>query len=152
MYAGRFLVRRFSNAGERNPGDAISWDTHRWVRFRSLMPLLEELNAGLLAGYRCPSSVGVREYGELIRSKQAEYEWTGRQGLRAFEVTDLAMRLAGEWTRAGAPPSEPVDPAKLPSPDLSLLPPRAEVEYDDGRPFALGLPRPRPAIRIVREF
>lgn len=61
MHAGRFLGRRFSG-GESNPSDELSWDSHRWVRFRSLMPLIENLNANLVKGYRWPSSVGITSY------------------------------------------------------------------------------------------
>jgi hypothetical protein len=51
------------------------------------------------------------------------------------------------------PPAAPIDPADLPSPDLSVLPLREETEFDgDHHPFALGLPDPRPAMRIVRDF
>ncbi len=83
LHAGRFLVRRFSGGGERNPGDQLSWDTHRWVRFRSLLPLVEDLNASLLKGYRWPSPAGTESYGEVVGGTQVDYAWNDEQRSRA---------------------------------------------------------------------
>jgi hypothetical protein len=153
LYAGRFLVRRFSGGAERNPGDQLSWDTHRWVRFRSFMPLVEDMNASLVKAYRWRSPVGTESYAELIDDAPADYAWAGDQRGRVSKLTGDAMELAAAWTNPDVPPAAPIDPADLPSPDLSVLPLREETEFDgDHHPFALGLPDPRPAMRIVRDF
>lgn len=153
MHAGRFLVRRFSGESERNPGDQLSWDTHRWVRFRSLMPLVEDLNASLLKGYRWPSPVGTESYGEVIGGPQVDYSWNDEQRGRVLDLSERAMELATMWINPDPPPSSPVDPHDLPKPDLSLFPLPEEITYDAERhPFVLGLPTPRPVVRIVRDF
>lgn len=117
------------------------------------MPLVEDMNAGLLKGYRWPSRVGTESYEAVIDGTQVEYAWNDEQRKRVLDLTGSAMDLAATWTHPDPPPPPPVDPQLLEKPDLFLFPLREEIEYDaEQHPFALGLPDPRPVIRIVRDF
>ena len=47
-FPGEFLVKRFSEEVSKNDGDELSWTNHRWVRLRSVMPLIEtDFQAGV---------------------------------------------------------------------------------------------------------
>jgi hypothetical protein len=52
--AGEFLVNRFSGPVSTNPGDDLSWDNHRWLRYRSVMPLLENMVIRMAKVYDWP--------------------------------------------------------------------------------------------------
>jgi Patatin-like phospholipase len=149
--AGAFLVNRFAHTPSRNgPGDHLSWENHRWLRYRSLMPLVETLLTGLVTGYDwVPSPDGQRTYRTLIGAPVREtpsYHWLAHdQQPRAARLTDQLLVLGRAW--GGLP--EPV-PSILPAVDLSLTPIRDP--WDPHRPFEANAPRPRPVLRILRDF
>src|SRR5206468_3642670 len=69
-YAGEFLVKRFAETDpeKRTRGDEISWETHRWQRFRSVMPVIETLNAGLAWGWYWQPFPAKRSIDEMIEA------------------------------------------------------------------------------------
>lgn len=75
--AGAKLRDRFTG---RDPGSALDWDNHRWVRYRSTMTLLERYLDGLRRVYSMPAVDGGSSYAELVRRREGEapecYPWT----------------------------------------------------------------------------
>jgi hypothetical protein len=155
-HAGRFLVRRFSGAASRNEGDELSWENHRWLRLRSLMPLLDNMHADLVRGWDWSPHPAESTYPELVEGSPAAHPWfDDGQKVRAREITERLIDLGREWTGIEAPPAPPggpISPDDLPTPDLSPFPLPAEEEFDPARPFTCGAPRPRPTVRIMRDF
>jgi predicted acylesterase/phospholipase RssA len=148
--AGKFLANRFSTEPSSNPGDKLSWENHRWLRYRSVMPLIEDFLYKLTRGYDWPPEPAPnRPYGELVRTGRdgaPSYPWRSEaQERRAVEVTNRVLDLARAWAKL----SDPLPPEIAPV-DLSTIPIRDAYEAD--RPFAAGAPRPRPALRIQRDF
>jgi predicted acylesterase/phospholipase RssA len=148
--AGEFLAKRFATQPSSNPGDRLSWENHRWLRYRSVMPLVEDLLVRFAKGYDWPPQPAPnRTYAELIRTGRDQapsYDWrTVEQEQRADDLTGRLIEL----TRAWAELSDPV-PAEFGPVDLSVTPKRDTFRRD--RPFAAGAPRPRPALRILRDF
>jgi predicted acylesterase/phospholipase RssA len=147
--AGEYLVNRFSGAASTNPKDDLSWENHRWVRYRSLMPLLEDLLIDLTVGYDwSPDPTLTKTFAELIGEPPDDapsYHWdTQAQQRRAIFLTDQLLELARSWGNLPNPV-----PSSLPEVDLSI---RIEGSWDHDRPFAAGAPRPRPTVRIVKDF
>jgi predicted acylesterase/phospholipase RssA len=146
-FAGELLVNRFSGLTSTNPDDKLSWQNHRWVRYRALMPLVESLLIGVPTGYDWPAPSG-KPLGDLIREPLAEpksYKWRSEaQQHRAEFLTDQLLDLTRRWGNL----PDPV-PAKVPDVDLSFV---SEDTWEQDRPFLLRAPRPRPSIRIVRDF
>ncbi len=148
--AGEFLVNRFAHNPSLNPGDTMGWENHRWLRYRSLMPLVEGLTTSIVRGYDwVPEPDLARPYSTLLQSPvdaAPSYRWcSAAQRERASALTEALNPLARDW--GGLPELVPgvVGPV-----DLSLL--SAEARFDPGHPFSCGAPRPRPAMRIVRDF
>ena len=114
--AGRALVERFAETPGTKPG--LSWDNHRWVRYRSALAALAELLEQLAAAWR-EDPEGERSYHELVeRAEDAGpngYRFTSeaqRQLALALtellaEAGELAERGPGSVAR-GAPRPEPV--------------------------------------------
>jgi Patatin-like phospholipase len=119
--AGQLLQRRYS--GPPEPGIDISWDNHRWVRYRTIMGVLEGLLQGLNRAFtRVPKSG--QTYRELVErgpnAPPGSYRWESPQAAdAALRGTDLALALPGEWEslnmsfEKGAP---------APTPDLRVTP------------------------------
>ncbi|MGH2712012.1 MAG: SuhR protein [Actinomycetota bacterium] len=150
--AGRFLVNRFSGAESTNPNDKLNWKGHRWLRYRSLMPLIEEMMAQYVKGYNWPpypDSAG--SYRDLVLNgpgSSSQYQWwNDKQSAVAQKVTKELIKLTGKWMARPTPPDP--TPPKLPPPDLDI-PPDGDV-WNRSRPLAAGAPKPRPALRIVRD-
>jgi hypothetical protein len=146
--AGEFLVNRFAHDPSTNPDDQLSWSNHRWLRFRSVMPLVEQLLLDILRGYEWPPEpTSQRTYAALVGALDApSYGWDPQaQRDRAVELTGLMLELVRNWGRLGDPIA-----TTLPKVDLTLAPPKDEWVED--RPFAAGAPRPRPVLRIMRDF
>jgi hypothetical protein len=149
--AGEFLVNRFAHDPSTNPGDELSWSNHRWLRYRSVMPLVEQLLLGIIRGYEWPPEPSdQRAYSTLVGGPLKDtpsYHWDlAAQRDRAVELTDRLLELVRDWGDL----TEPLD-TSLPPVDLTLTQGSVE-EWDKTRPFSLGAPRPRPVLRIVRDF
>lgn len=118
--AGRLLAQRFQHPTAE---EELTWDNHRWVRYRSTMALLEELLAELQGALEAPEA-GDRSFVELITRGKADpptsYRWK-RNAQRDFalrrteELLELARRWAAEdQTFAEGSPS--------PDPELRITP------------------------------
>ena len=126
--AGAMLAERF---GDTPPeGVDLTWDNHRWVRYRSTMAALENLLEAFRKGYTRVEE-GQRSYGELLTRAPDELpsgyrlktrREGGEPGVKqqeyAQEITKLLIELADEINQS-------------------------EVDLQKGSP------RPRPAMRIV---
>jgi len=158
--AGKLLARRFAVVDPTNP-EPLSWENHRWVRFRSVMPLVEDLMSKLARGYAWPPAPGPTKYPDLIAEPHTYAEWrkgSGQLG-RVEELMPEVLQLATGWTRPKDPP--PTDPegfvpieailAQDPI-DLKPYPAAPDEKFDPDKPFLCEQPRPRPTIRIVRDF
>lgn len=119
------LVERFTAAGNEK---VLSWDNHRWVRYRSTMALIEQLLDAMSLAVENPMA-GDRSYIELIRRKRADfpksYQWHDLdQKAFADEATGELLELARKWrdrrsknaaaSFAGTPPK--------PQPELRVRP------------------------------
>lgn len=117
--AAEMLVKRFAEVA--NP-PALSWDNHRWIRYRSTMTLIEDLLRFFIRAYKNPMH-GDRTYAELITRSEDElpksYPWKN-QNQRSFAASQ-SNRLV----------------------DL------AELWVKEAESFAVGTPRPRPIFRIM---
>ena len=118
--AGRALVERFAETPGTAPG--LSWDNHRWVRYRStLAALAEQLERLAQAWQETPD--GERSYRELVD--------------RGGDVGPAGYRFASEEQRALA---------------LTLTELLAEAgsrSADAEAPLDRGSPRPEAVARIV---
>ncbi len=100
--AGLELVGRFAL---NNPPCELSWDNHRWVRYRSSMALIEEMLRKFDRAFRHPMP-GDRTYGELIQRDRkdlpASYFWVRKtqQEFATLATTNLS-NLAEGWLRSG---------------------------------------------------
>ncbi len=105
-HAGALLTERFSDSP---PADIeLTWDNHRWVRYRSTMAALEQLLQNFYEGYT-HTEKGQRSYEELLTRDPDEpplsYRWKTRskkgqpikaQQAYAEEITRLLLELADE--------------------------------------------------------
>ncbi|HEV2755874.1 MAG TPA: hypothetical protein VG318_08880 [Actinomycetota bacterium] len=144
--AGATLVAKFSTQQPADPKDKLSWDNHRWIRYRSTMSTLETFVEGWLRGYRCDPAPSGRTFAQLI-DDPVSYKWSGAQKARGAELTEALAALAKEWLDA---------PEDGPLPDAGCVRPPAVEEpkdpYDPRRPFRKGAPRPRTRLRITPDF
>ncbi len=120
-WAGRRLTERF--ASPSSDPSQLSWDNHRWVRYRSFMSLFERMLSNLRAGY-LGTQPGDRSYAELIGRSDAEppssYRWSGAdQRAFAAEATEAVVELAAEWESQDERFSEG---AARPEPELRVVP------------------------------
>jgi hypothetical protein len=118
--AGRALVERFAETPGTDPG--LSWDNHRWVRYRSTLAALAEQLERLARTWR-ETPEGERSYRELVERNSE----VGPSGYRFASDGQRALALAlTELLAEAGDRSE-----------------GAETPVDDGSP------RPRPVARIV---
>lgn len=97
-HAGLRLVERF---GPQTDGVKLSWENHRWVRFRSTMGLLQGMLEAICAVYRDPLP-GDRSYAELVSRPLGErprsYPWrTPAQQQFAEQACEELCRTVGAW-------------------------------------------------------
>jgi predicted acylesterase/phospholipase RssA len=118
--AGRALVERFAET----PGTAagLSWDNHRWVRYRSALTAIAAQLEQFERAWRSHSD-GERSYAELV-DRPADVGPAGYR-LASAEQRALVLALTELLVAAGA---------------------RSELGPGD---VALGSPRPEPVARIV---
>jgi predicted acylesterase/phospholipase RssA len=156
MYAGEFLVNRFSREGSQNERDELSWENHRWIRFRSVLPLIEELMAEVVRGYDWTPWPSAEVYDELIASPASYAAWKDSvQRDRVQQVLAALLTMARDWSEQSKPTQPargPIDIETLDNPKLDMTPPEGQEPYSTRTPFLWGAPRPRPTIRIVRDF
>ena len=112
------------------PADQIelSWDNHRWVRYRSMMGLLEEMLREIQSTMNNPMS-GDRSYEELILREigtaPKSYKWENNsQRTFAEKGTGELMALIAKWEelRAKDPSSTFTTDTPRPQPELRVKP------------------------------
>lgn len=119
--AARELARRFDpvSVPERMP---LTWDNHRWVRFRSSMQLLEDLLHQVREQYRAPDPGG-RTYEDLARrgtrERPGSYRWPNKETRLA--ATEALEQLT-ELDLLRAPERVFADEAPRPTPELRIRP------------------------------
>ena len=121
--AGRALVERFAETPGTAPG--LSWDNHRWVRYRSTLAALTELLEPLAAAWR-EDPAGLRSYRELLERTETEgpngYRFDSEAQRRlAASLTDLLAQV-GEQAAAG--PGDVTEGAPRPEPVARIVPGR----------------------------
>ena len=121
---GRTGARR---AVRGDPGTApgLSWDNHRWVRYRSTLAALTELLEPLAAAWR-EDPAGLRSYRELLERTETEgpngYRFDSEAQRRlAASLTDLLAQV-GEQAAAG--PGDVTEGAPRPEPVARIVPGR----------------------------
>lgn len=105
--AGRLLAARFAPNPESDPqwGEEIelTWENHRWVRFRTTMAALEHLARDVIRHikYEGPSNEGVRSYEEMLESSHVQashYRWASKEQYEhACQVTKDLADFVGRW-------------------------------------------------------
>lgn len=126
--AGALLAERFGDVPPVNV--ELTWDNHRWVRYRASMAALEQLLEAFHKGYTS-TEAEQRSYEELItRSTEVapfSYRWKSRS--KNGESVKAQQDYAQEITR-------------------SLIELAGEIEQGE-EDLQKGSPRPRPALRVV---
>jgi hypothetical protein len=141
--AGAKLTSRFK-PGYHDPDEPeLSWDNHRWLRYRTALatvePFLSKLLKGwldeqtlrqLFPGYDPPDPPpGQRTYAEIAADPPTVYGGLdAEQALLAHDVTEAVVQVAEDWVRRrGADLPAPASPsldvnAPTPLPDLRISP------------------------------
>ncbi|MBI1744350.1 patatin-like phospholipase family protein [Candidatus Acetothermia bacterium] len=118
--AGEMLASRF-DPSPMNPNE-LSWDNHRWIRYRSAMALLEEHLEKLHNNYQSPQS-GQQSYQQLVQravGAAPSYQWRDpQQQAFALQITQALMSLSRTWANQN---DSFEDRAPKPSPELRTLP------------------------------
>ena len=117
---GRALVERFAETAGTSSG--LSWDNHRWVRYRSTLTALAAQLEELGRAWRTPPDGG-RSYAELVD--------------RPDDVGPAGYRFASDGQRA------------LALALTHLLAEAGERSEESETPVDRGSPRPEPVARIV---
>jgi predicted acylesterase/phospholipase RssA len=141
--AGALLASRFTPAWDDPNAPELSWDNHRWLRYRTALatvePFLSKLLKGwaddvtlqqLFAGYAPPPRPpGERTYPEIAADPQHAYgALDPQQTTLAADETAALVAVALDWvTRRGADLPAPATPslqvgAPEPRPDLRITP------------------------------
>ncbi len=84
--AGRKLAEKFD---ARDRSAFTPFDNHRWIRMRSLLPLLEKMALDVRAAVATPSQSGERPYAELLANSAEE----GRSYRLSVSQKDAAIWL-----------------------------------------------------------
>lgn len=116
MFAGRRLVGRFAEPPKTS--QSLSWDSHRWTRYRSALAALSRLLESFAAVYTAADEGGNRSYAQLSarggNEQPSAYRWKrGAQRDLGDKVTAAAVAAAGvvsgntETVNEGAPRPEP---------------------------------------------
>lgn len=99
--AGVMLRQRFTKIGAK--GSQLSWDSHRWTRFRTAMYVLQEQLEELVETYEAPAPPSTKSYLDLILRKGTEhpasYRWSKMREQRVLaEQTMVRLKdLIGLW-------------------------------------------------------
>jgi hypothetical protein len=136
--AGDLLISHFANPA---PNITLTWDNHRWIRFRSFLGRLEELMLEFEQGFSHPEA-GERSYKELLERPESappdSYRLRSRRQLEHLtawlaSLVNVAKQAEGVPSDQRASRGEP-----KPTPVLRVVPrtvsrPDADVR---GEPLA----------------
>lgn len=120
-----------------HPGDdvTLTWDNHRWIRFRSAFARFEELLKQIQHGLGEPEP-GEVSYGQLLERGEHDppksYRVTGHQRML---IADLMKRLleAADMVLTAPETSRPTHKQPRPAPELRVLP-RIVPDVDADKP------------------
>jgi predicted acylesterase/phospholipase RssA len=122
--AGRLLRGRFGQSRPEPPGP-LSWENHRWLRYRSTMDMLEGLARRMPIGWTWQPERGDRSYPQLLQAAKDDapgYRWaTESQRVRAQALTADLLDLAERWD-AAPDDDRPSREAPRPPPILRAYP------------------------------
>jgi hypothetical protein len=115
--AGEELVARFTGASD----SPLTWDNHRWVRFRSAMSLLDQTLRGAAEAYACPpAAANETPYPDLLVRAPDQpppaYRWAdkGQQVFAAVATNDLITAVEKwESTNESLAEGAPREPPRL---------------------------------------
>jgi hypothetical protein len=97
--AGRRLVDYYTTPPE--PGRTVSWENHRWVRYRSTMSILEGMFRRLHTAYTRDQPVDGLDYLDVSQLQDGElpsYKWNSdQQRALSLELTALLSALGQRW-------------------------------------------------------
>ena len=110
--AGTLLVEHFNQQSVGNLTEAMDWENHRWVRYRSALASMERYLSIFSKAYCSPQS-GDLEYSKFISAVIA-------RGARAYRLSDPISSLEPATTGAIV--------------DLAENWQRTGIRYDDGAP------------------
>jgi hypothetical protein len=120
--AGHLLAERFGPAPPSNT--ILTWDNHRWIRYRTIMVLLDSVLAGFVRGYRSPVPPRSLTYSELIRRGEktppTSYPWA-RQAQRTL-AEQVTQDLVALREQRGSSSETFEEDAPHPLPELRVRP------------------------------
>ena len=120
------LAKRGREAGKKFTGE-FDFVEHRWIRYRSVMQLIEEYLDEYQDGWGTePVGAEVPSFREMIENKpDASYtsDWSGVRAAYASSRTEELVKLAGNWP----------DP-------------------EGKQSFAKGAPNPKPTLRVTPDI
>ena len=120
--AAQLLIEHFTSPANEIE---LSWDNQRWVRYRSMMGLLEEMLKDIEFAINNPAP-GDRPYLELIQREvdnaPVSYKWKKSQREFAYKATLELMALADKW--------------------------RSLLADDPNATFTIGTPKPQPELKV----
>lgn len=143
--AGRRLVERFSTQPPGDEGDRLSWDNHRWVRYRSSMRMMEVYFERWLRAYLGDPQPSLLSFPELVGSNEppSYKKWSASDRETAIEVTQGFEAMIRQWLNL--PSGCPVD-------EFCRGPEREPESFDRDRPFSYDVPDPKPILRATPDF
>lgn len=116
--AAAMLMDRFTGGGHD-----LSWDNHRWIRYRSLMQLLEQMFSSMAYSVANPMA-GERSYFELIRrlpdAAPNSYRWRTNQQALADQATEELLGLVEQWSEHVGVQAEGLFGGNVPKPRPEL--------------------------------
>jgi len=121
--AGQMLAGRFTSPPDQL---VLSWDNHRWVRYRSVLQLLQQMFNDIDDSFT-NTMAGEQSYADLIRRNRGaapnSYNWLNRRQQNfADAATQALLQLAQNW--------------------------RTQGSTDDSATFGGDVPNPRPELRV----
>lgn len=118
--AGEMLRKRFTG---QDAASELSWDSHRWTRYRTMMSLLEKMMSDLRRAYRY-TRPGEAPYPELIQPAAGEspkgYPMSKKQRSFARTGTEQLIAAIDGWEAQGQTYRDEKIPS--PEPDLRVRP------------------------------
>ena len=127
--AGQRLVDYYTTPPEPGrDGRKVSWENHRWVRYRSTMSILEGMFRRLHTAYTHDQPADRLDYRDVSRLQDEElpsYKWnSSQQRALSVEVTGQLSALAQRWDDAVQQPPHTslIDDAPSPVPEFRITP------------------------------